>query len=238
MRTLAERERPLACPRRRDDDELTYSVWSTSASRPERVRPDRPGLPLRKLISDRPRAGVALAIWGASLERCRRPFGRSGHRRGRVCSCLVRWLGTRRRPWHERCRRWLLCRLQCMKACLATWGQTARQASARREPQAVLPVTCTAASVVASCAAGDARQLVSRFPPAVTADGGLAPDDDAVAAEPASAQAINDSAAAGRTRRSCAFVAIPPKIGRTSSSPRLRAAADITRTASGGSVSV
>jgi hypothetical protein len=87
---------------------------------------------------------------------------------------------------------------------------------ASQKPQAVLLVTCTATPVVGAGAAGDARQLASRFPPAATAEGGFASDDDAVAAEPASAQAITNTAAAGSARWSWVLVAIPsPKLRRT-----------------------
>lgn len=75
--------------------------------------------------------------------------------------------------------------------------------AASQKPQAVLPHISTVAFVVAVGAAGDARHVARRFPPAATADGGLAPDDDAVAAEPASAtQATTKSVAAGRAGRS------------------------------------
>ena len=86
-----------------------------------------------------------------------------------------------------------------------------------QKPQAVLPVTRTVASIVGVGAAGDARQLASRFPPAATADAGLAPDDDAVAAEPAIAQARTNSATAGRARCSCVFRRDPfsPKLRQT-----------------------
>jgi hypothetical protein len=79
---------------------------------------------------------------------------------------------------------------------------------ANQKPQAVLLVTCTVAPVVGVAAAGEARQIPSRVPPAATVEGGLASDDDAVAAEQASAQAIANTAAASRAKWMWVLVAI------------------------------
>ena len=78
---------------------------------------------------------------------------------------------------------------------------------ANQKPQAVLLVTCTVAPVVGVAAAGEARQVPSRVLPSATVEGGLASDDDAVAAEQASAQAMATTAA-GRAKWMWVLVAI------------------------------
>ncbi len=84
---------------------------------------------------------------------------------------------------------------------------------------------------IGTAAAGDARQLASRFPFTATDCADLASDDEAMAAEPANEYAVTNTTAAHAAGCSWILVAIPSsrRFDKLSRLPRLPIAADTAR---------